>query len=63
MKVVILKQNTDIISNYDPKIKFKPAPEPWTDRFCAFTVQRGTFNNIQRYLRAKGMNPYAMLSW
>ena len=63
MKVVILKQNTDLISKYDPKIEFKKAPQPWSERFVSFTVQRTTFEKMYQYLRDRGLNPYSLLTW
>lgn len=63
MKVVILRQNTGIVSDYNPKIKFKKAPEPWTARFVSFTLQRPEFDKMYKYLSERGVNPYSVLAW
>lgn len=59
MKIIIAKQNQDIIKKYVSGIKF----EPYTKNLVVFNWPKSKFDNLYNWVKSEGINPYALMTW
>ena len=59
MKVLIAKQNQEIIKDIFPKAEFQES----TKNTCTFEVTKWGFDRIYQKVKDMGYNPYALMSW
>lgn len=59
MKILIAKQNQDIIHGYAPGIKFFEASK----NTCFFKWPESKFQQLYNHIKQKGYNPFAIMAW
>jgi hypothetical protein len=59
MKVLIVKQNEQIIKNILPKVKFTES----TKHTSFFNIKEKTFQKLYQEVKFLGYNPYALMNW
>lgn len=59
MQVLIAKQNEDFFRELLPKVVFTPS----TEHTSTFNITPKAFLKLRDKLRAKKLNPYALMSW
>lgn len=59
MNILITKQNQNFFLDFDKKLKF----EDKTKNTCTFKVSNKKFYKLLDWIRAKGLNPYALIAW
>ena len=59
MKILIAKQNQDIIRGYVSNINFYEAPK----NTCFFRFPESNFQKLYNYIKQKGYNPFAIMYW
>jgi len=63
MKVLIAKQNQEIVNSIKPKNMKTLAYESETTNTCSFNVSAISFDTLKRCAELKGYNPYALFSF
>ena len=59
MKVLIAKQNQQIVAKLQGVTKFEESSQ----NTCIFKISKNRFNKLFNDLRANGYNPYAFMNW
>lgn len=59
MKILIAKQNQDIIKQYASGITFYEVSK----NLCFFKLPQSKFQNLYDWVKSKGHNPFALMTW
>jgi len=59
MKIIIAKQNQDILKKYCSGINFMP----YTKNLVIFNWPESKFNGLYNWVKNEGINPFALMTW